>query len=132
MRSFLFLFLIALWANFALATNFPIGLAPTIIVNAQTTASSITSPTMNIYGVGNIDCQLLWTGTTNGTTSANVSEDGTNWDPLTLNGSVTPAGSSGHGTIELTQLAAPFLQIAYSASSGTGAMTITCFAKNRQ
>ena len=67
-----------------------------------------------------------------GTVAVNSSEDNISWDPIPLNGSIAPAGSPGHGTIELTQLASPYLQLVYTATSGSGAMTITCFAKDRQ
>lgn len=113
--------------------NFPIGKTPTVIASAGSLAASYTSPYVYIGGVSNIDCQLVWTGTPAGTFGVSVSEDTTNFDALTLTSAPTGGGAAGHATIELTNLAAPYMEITYTRSSSTGILTtVTCYGKVRQ
>lgn len=113
--------------------NFPIGKTPTVIASAGSLGANYTSPYVWIGGVSNIDCQLVWTGTPTGTFGVSVSEDATNFDALTLSGSVIGGGAAGHGTIELATLGAPYMEITYTRTSSTGTLTsVTCFGKARQ
>lgn len=125
-----------MFSGIASATPYPIGSSPTVIVNAASTAGTVTSPVVQIWGVAQIDCQEIWTGTTTGTFAFQISEDPTGcsntcWDPLPISPAITPAGTPGHGTMELFGLAAPYFQIVFTPSSGTGLLTITCYAKFR-
>lgn len=127
----LLLICLIMFSGIASATPYPIGSSPTVIVNAASMTSTVTSPVIQIWGVAQIDCQELWTGTPSGAFAFYVSEDQVNWDPLTLSTTITASGSAGHGTMELMGLAAPYFQVVYTPSAGTGSLTITCYAKFR-
>lgn len=85
----------------------------------------------NVQNFDNIYVQLSWTGTVAGNFFASVSADGIIWDDLTLSPTIVqPAGSSGHWSVNVTLTGAPFLQIRFESSSGSGTINANLFSKD--
>lgn len=105
------------------------------IVNAASTAASVTSDVLNVQDFDNIALQMVWTGTTAGTFAVQASLDyepagsaGT-WTALTLSAVPTAAGSADSALVDLNQVAAPWLRVVFTRSSGTGALTVYAAGK---
>lgn len=102
-------------------------------INAGDMSANITSVVTNIQFLDNVGVELDWTGTPTGTVNVqvsvsyaqdaegNVTNAGT-WNNVALNPSISIAGSAGSQYIDLNQLAAPWVRIVYTFSSGTGAL----------
>jgi hypothetical protein len=117
-------------------------LAP--IINAVSTAASITGAPTIIQRLPGISYDVSWTGTTTGTFSIEVSNtytqnpDGTtanagNWTALPAASFVgtmpAPAGSAGTGFIDILGTEAYAIRIVYTRVSGTGTLTVVPCAK---
>ena len=116
----------------------------TPVINAVSMASTITSPPTNINRLAGISYDIVWTGVPVGTFQVQVSnsytqnEDGTtanagSWSTLptsSFQGTYPiPAGSPGTGFLDVVGTEAAWVRLVYTASSGTGALTVIPAAK---
>lgn len=116
----------------------------TPLINAQPMATSIIGPPTNINGLPGISYDISWTGTPAGTFQIQISNT---YQP-TGNGSQTsvgtwitipstlfngtypfPAGSSGNGFIDVVGTEAAWVRLQYTASTGSGSLTVVPAAK---
>jgi hypothetical protein len=120
-------------------------IAPTPIIDAVSTAASITSSPVHIMYSDLISIQLVWTGTTHGTFAAAVSNtavlsstgviSGGTWTNLDVTKyEVTgaypaPAGGASNGIMQFINLGFAFFRIAFTRTDGTGLLTATLTAK---
>lgn len=73
----------------------------------------------------NIGLEVTWTGTPTGTLSVMVSNSGANFYALTFSPALTqPAGAAGGYYIDINQLAAKYMMLQYTNTSGTGVLSI--------
>jgi len=105
-------------------------LSPQVVVAGQSMASSYTTKTLDCEQADVAGFQINFTGSPVGSFSVGGSQDGTNFAtlPLAVNGSVVtsiavPANTSPI-LIDLVTNSISYLQVVYTASSGTGSMTI--------
>lgn len=104
---------------------------PLFNASVMTGTATLTSASIPIGNFDNSGIQLSWTGTPTGTISVLVSNDGSDWDPLTFDPVlIQPAGSAGKYGINLNQVPFPFVQLQYVNVSGTGTLTATIFSKD--
>ena len=114
------------------------------IINAVSTATSITGPATNINTIPGISYDISWTGTTTGTLAVQVSNTYTqdnngnvvnagNWNTLPTSSFTgtypIPAGSPGNGFLDVIGTEAAWCRLVYTAASGTGTMTVVAAAK---
>jgi hypothetical protein len=101
---------------------------------AAGTMSSTNTIYTNILGISvmdNVGIELTWTGTPTGTFQVMVSNSGINFYALSgFNPSLTqPSGSAGGTYIQLSPIAARYMFIQYTNSSGTG--TVTAYTESK-
>ena len=114
------------------------------IINAQSTASSFNGPASVIQMLPGISYDISWTASTLGTIQIQVSNtvtfnsDGSvnnpgNWTtlpPSSFTGTYpVPAGAPGTGFIDVVGTEAYAVRLQYTATSGTGTMTVVAAAK---
>lgn len=114
------------------------------LINAHAMASSFNGPPTNINGMPGISYDLAWTGTPTGTFSVQVSnsyaEDNNrnvisagNWNTLPAGAFVgtlpAPSGSASNGFIDVLGTEAAWVRLVYTASSGSGNLTVIAAAK---
>ena len=117
-------------------------IAPNIrapLVNAQSMATSITSPASFINTLSGISYDVSWTGSPVGTFSVQVSNsytqnpDGSvanagNWTTIPSSGFIgtlpAPSGSAGNGFIDVVGTEAAAVRLVYTAVSGSGNLTV--------
>lgn len=122
-------------------------IAPNInqpIINATSMSSSINGPATIIQRLPGISYDVAWTGTPTGTFSVQVSNsyaqnaqggvlNAGNWNTLPSGAFVgtlpAPAGASGNGFIDVLGTEAYAIRLVYTASSGTGNLTVYCCSK---
>lgn len=93
--------------------------------------NTYTSLPINIKNVDNVGLQLIWTGTPTGTFTILHSPDGTLYDSITVNPSITqPAGSAGHWSVVLQQDPYQWVQVQYVNASGSGTVDVKTCAKD--
>lgn len=103
-------------------------------------SGNITSGVTSIQFLDNIGVQFNFTGTPTGTFQVQVSADYAqdelgnvqnpgNWVPITLTPAPVAAGSSGSVYIDLNELSAPWMRLAYVFTSGTGSLNAFITAK---
>ena len=111
-----------------------------MIDNGDMSQSSLTSAPTNIQFLDNVAIQFNFTGAPSGTFSIEVSADYEqdiggatinvgNWVPVTLPTPPVASGSAGSVFIDLNQLAAPWVRVKYTKTSGTGSLTAWISAK---
>lgn len=114
------------------------------LINAVSMVTSITSIPTNINRISGISYDVSWTGTPTGTFTVQVSntyvqnEDGStavigNWNDLpssSFQGTYpVPAGSAGHGMLDVVGTECAWVRIIYTAASGSGNLTVVPAAK---
>lgn len=115
--------------------------------NGNAMATDIISQPSLVPLMGTISYQIVWTGSTpigavsiqgSNDYSLNAKGDVLNaghWDTLTIEfaGSATSSipitGNSGSGLIDITTTAIYATRLVYTATSGTGSLTVTAFAR---
>ena len=112
----------------------------TVFNNVDISVNQISAP-IHVQYSDNIGIQFVWTGTPTGTFGVNVSNTanlganglitGGTWTPLVLTAPNNPAavGAAGNGFIDLNQIGAAFVQVTYTAASGSGNCTAVLTAK---
>ena|SRR5271165_5817897 len=107
---------------------------------AQSMASTINSVALSMQNQDNAYFSLIWTGTPTGTFNVQISNDhqqdgngnvqvaGT-WATVTLNTPITATGSANNAGIIVNGIAAPWIRINYTASSGSGTLDAYFSAK---
>jgi len=112
-----------------------------IINGAMTGTSVITSNALNIRFLDNIGVQFNFTGTPTGSFQVLVSADheqdpegnvtvpGT-FIPITLTPAPVASGVAGQIYIDLNQLSAPWMEVQYTNSSGSGTLNAFATAKS--
>lgn len=104
------------------------------------TATPFTVSAVKIDKQDNIGIQLDWTGTPTGTFAIQISsnrkqdDNGNvlspgNWITLPLNPAIAAIGTADDAYIDLNQMSAQFVQIVYTAVSGSGTLTGVVVAK---
>jgi hypothetical protein len=100
-----------------------------VILAPSSMAANQTSTTVN---VDTIDCycvQAYWTGSTPvGSMAVNASNDNVNFTTI---GTLTITGNSGNAMLNADNPAYSYVQVVYTATSGTGTITITMNGKQR-
>lgn len=115
-------------------------LQPVAVFSAQSMASSLNSPAVEIKLQDNIGVQLKWTGAPVGTLGVQVSSDyledsqgnilnAGNWVSLPLSPAITAAGAPDDAYIDLNQLSAMYVRVTYTRTSGTGALSAIVVGK---
>lgn len=114
------------------------------IINAHATDTSFNGPASVIQMLPGISYDISWTGTTLGTIQIQVSNtvtfnaDGSvntagNWSTLpasSFSGTYpVPSGSSGTGFLDVVGTEAYAVRLQYTATSGSGTMTVVAAAK---
>ncbi len=93
--------------------------------------NTVTSPTFNCSNLDNLGLQIAFTGTMAGTLTVNCSVDNVHFLALTFSPVLTqPTGANLNYLIDLNQLPFPYLQVAYTNTSGTGTLTVYLSAKD--
>jgi hypothetical protein len=93
-------------------------------------ASSFNSAPLGIQYLDNVSLEMAWTGTPTGTIVIQGSNSQINWQPLTLNPAITqPAGSASFYSVDLNQVGYAYIQVAYTAGSGSGNLTVWAAGK---
>ena len=95
-------------------------LGPTHFIQAKSLSTSFTSPWIDALEVDNLALQIVATGSPTGAFTVNVSPDSSNLTALPLSGSPTLSGSGDSIFIDINQLPARYVQVTYTATSGTG------------
>lgn len=117
---------------------------PTVVINDGNMASDITSsPSMLLERAG-CSFQIVWSGTSpvgtvaiEGSNDANINSgiDAGTWEPLPILysgasvNSIPLSGNSGKGMIDMLITAIYAVRVKYTATSGTGTMTVTMMSK---
>lgn len=116
----------------------------TPLINAVSMATSITGPATYINQLPAISYDIQWTGTPTGTFSVQVSNTYAqtpggavsatgNWTTLpssSFTGTYpVPSGSAGGGFLDVVGTGAVWIRLIYTASSGSGNLTVVCAAK---
>lgn len=114
------------------------------LVDEASMATSITSPPTNINRLPGLAYQVVWTGSPVGTFTVQVSNDyvegpqrevlnAGNWDDLptsSFSGTYpVPAGSPGHGMLDIVGTEVAWIRLVYNSTSGTGNLTVIPSAK---
>lgn len=92
-------------------------------------SGNLISASTDIRWLDNIVMYLNFTGTPTGTFSVEVSPDQTNWYALALVPSPVATGVAGNHRIELNQLSDPYIRASYTATSGSGTLTVVIAGK---
>lgn len=88
----------------------------------MSSTNTIYSQILEVSRMDNIGLELAWSGTPTGTFTLYGSNSGINFYSLSI-GVGNPAGSASGELINLTQYPWKYLYLAYTNSSGTGALT---------
>lgn len=114
------------------------------IINNVSMASNIISPVTNIFLIPGISYDLVWTGSPVGTFQVQVSNsysqdpsgaqlNAGSWNTLptsSFSGTYpVPAGSSGFGFLDVVGTEAAWIRLQYTATSGSGSLTVVAAAK---
>lgn len=83
-----------------------------------------------IQYLDNVYVQFIFTGTPVGTFQVQVSNNGTSWDPITFSTQPVASGAAGTVSLNLRALGAPYIRVAYVATSGTG--TLDAYISGKQ
>jgi hypothetical protein len=106
-----------------------------ILTDGDMSLASLTSSVFETKLQDNIGIQVNFTGTPTGAFAVQVSLDyevatggrvlnpGT-WNSLPLSPAVTASGSAGSAYIGINQLAAPYVRVVYTRTSGSGTLQI--------
>lgn len=117
-------------------------MAPIVVFNNVDLSVSQTSAPIHVQYLDNIGIQFVWTGTPTGTFGVSVSNTATmsptgvitggTYTPLVLDAPNNPAaaGTSGDGFIDINQIAAAFMKVTYTATSGAGTCQAVLVAKS--
>ncbi len=105
------------------------GLNPAAVSGSMGT--TITGPTTTIDRMDDICYQVKWVSSDAvGVISVQGSVDGTNFEDLTFNPTLTqPASNNGSYLINLGLVPFPFIRLKYTRTSGTGTLTAYMSAK---
>lgn len=98
-------------------------------LSAGDMSGNLASAVTDIRWLDNIVMYLTFTGTPTGTFAVQTSPDQVNWFSLALVPSPVASGSGGNHRIELNQLSDPYIRATYTASSGSGALTVVIAGK---
>ena len=104
-----------------------------LVMAAEDTTTNIESEAFAVdhMYVGMI--QVVWTGTTDGDVKVQVSNDPFDADSITwtdlASATLAPGGSASNGVIHLADIGYRTLRLVYTATSGSGLMTASLFAK---
>jgi hypothetical protein len=114
------------------------------LINAASMATTITGPATIINRIPGISYDLVWTGTPVGTFAIQVSNtyaqnaegavsNAGSWSTLptsSFQGTYpVPAGSPGNGFLDVVGTEAYAIRLVYTATSGTGTLTVLAAAK---
>ncbi len=109
---------------------------PGTAINATSTAATITSDPVKMEWEDNAGIHVIWTGTTTGTNTVQVSldPDVLSWVTIPPTAySVTPtqpSGTSGSQFYDLPLSAAAWIRFVFTRASGTGSMTVKIALKS--
>lgn len=104
-------------------------LATYVSLSAGDMSGNLVSAVTDIRWLDNIVMYLAFTGTPEGSFSVEVSPDQVTWYALDLVPAPIATGVAGGHRIELNQLSDPYIRASYTATSGTGSLTVTIAGK---
>lgn len=110
-------------------------LPPFEFIPTQNIDDDFVSQVTNIYMKDNIGIQLVWDGDLEGTFAAQISADydhvtrAGNWTSITLSPVPAAFGSPDNAYIDITQISAPYIRVAFTHTNGSGNLTGTITAK---
>jgi hypothetical protein len=99
-------------------------------ITSASMASNIIGTSIPIQYLDNVGVQLVWSGSNPiGSIVIQVSLDNSTWISIPAT-SVSPGGTPGNAYIDLNQLSAPHVRVAYTTAGGSvGNLTATIGAK---
>lgn len=112
-----------------------VGPTPAKVTNAASLGATANLDVYDVRSYDNVALQLNWTGTPTGSFAlqASLDFDGTTGSWATLSPSVggvpTPAGVADTALLEVSTTAISFLRLAYTRTSGTGAIDVWAVGK---
>lgn len=102
------------------------------LIDAVSTAASITSSAIDVEFLDNIGFNIDWTGTTTGTITiegSNVNTAST-FKALTFDPVLTqPSGTASGILVSVNQFPWSFIRVAFARTSGTGTLSVSMAAK---
>jgi hypothetical protein len=98
------------------------------LVSAADMSSNVTSNAVEIQGISNVSLSAVYTGSPVGSVKLQASVDaGANWSDVAS--SSFSISSAGVFIWNYAPCAVPLLRVVYTATSGSGALTVTVFKK---
>lgn len=98
-------------------------------LNGGDMTGNLTSAVTDIRWLDNIVFYFSFSGTPTGTFAIEVSPDNVTWYDLALVPSIAATGSGGTHRVSLRQLPDPYIRAKYTATSGTGSLTVLIAGK---
>lgn len=105
-------------------------LNPIKLIDAGDTSGNLTSSVVDCRYQDNLAFQAIWTNTTTGSITIEVSVDKSNWSTYPISPTVSPAGSANSAVIEIKGLVCPWARVKFTQSAGSGALTVWLCAKS--
>lgn len=99
------------------------------VVTAGDMSSDVTSDPTNIENLDHIAYQAVWTGTPTGSVTIEGTVDGDTWTTITLDTTISAAGSADDALIVLNNLPFVSIRLKYTASSGSGTLNVNISGK---
>lgn len=110
------------------------------VMSSVSMASNIVSSVTNIAYLDNIGIQFNYSGSPLGAFNVQISGDYNqdnngnvlnpgNWINLTLSPAPAASGTTGQAYVDIFQISAPWIRTTYTASSGTGFLSVYITAK---
>lgn len=97
-------------------------------LSAHSLAETFNCDAINMEDMDNLAIVLHWTGSAVGAFTMQMSNDGIVWASKTLSPTVTPNNAEATALIDITT-AAKYVRLVYTATSGTGSVSASLFAK---
>lgn len=115
-------------------------LKPYTYPSVSMAATSVT-PATNTFQLNLLSYTAAWTGTPTGTFTVEACNDAQfdpngayiantgSWDTIVLSTTPAATGAAGSALVSIAQLSFAFVRLRYTASSGTGSLTVTVAGK---
>lgn len=102
---------------------------PYVLLNSADISVTVTSNPVDVTGINGVSLSAVYTGSPVGVIKLQASVDnGANWSDVAS--SSFSISSAGVFIWNYAPVAVPLLRVVYTATSGTGALTVTVFKKD--